>query len=103
MNRFQATAPVKAAPTTITISSLGTVTIPAIVSATALPRMSGPAMFPIAASTTAASGRAARVATSVATALAASCTPFVTAKSKAMLTAATNDALIRGCSHEACA
>ena len=36
---FHATAPVSAAPITKTTSSLGTVTIPAIVSATALPRI----------------------------------------------------------------
>ena len=90
---FHATAPVSAAPITNTTSSMGTVTIPAIVSATAFPRMSGPITLPKAASTIAGPGRAARVATSVAIALAASCKPLVNANASAIPTAITTAAL----------
>ena len=68
--------------------------MPAIVFATALPSRSGPSTLPAAASSTAVPGRAARVATSVAIAFAASCTPLVNAKANAIPTATTSPALI---------
>ena len=89
MITFHATAPVSAAPNTGITSLVGTVTMPAIVFATALPRSSGPSTLPTAASSTALPGRAARVATSVAMALAASWMPFVNAKANAMPIATT--------------
>ena len=90
MSPFHATAPVRAAPRTGITSLVGTVTMPAIVFATALPRRSGPSTLPTAASSTAVPGRAARVATSVAMALAASWTPFVNAKANAIPMATTS-------------
>jgi magnesium chelatase family protein len=58
--------------------------------ATAAPNSSGPIMLQTAARRTAGSGRPARVAMSVAIALAASCSPFVTANANAMTTARPN-------------
>ncbi len=89
MSPFQTTAPVSAAPTTAITSLDGTATIPAIVLATALPNSSGPTTLPTAARMTAEPGRAARVITSVAMALAASCTPLVNAKARAIAMATT--------------
>ena len=57
--------------------------MPPIVSATAAPRSSGPTRLKTEAITIACSGVAARVATSVAIALDASCSPFVAAKASA--------------------
>ena len=92
------TAPVSAAPSTTMTSASGTVTIPAIVSATARPMSSGPITLPAAARSTAGPGRAARVITSVAMELAASCRPFVAANASAMATATTSAALtVRFC------
>ena len=90
MSPFHTTAPVSAAPTTGITSLDGTATMPAIVLATALPSSSGPTTLPTAASTTAVPGRAARVATSVAMAFAASCTPLVNANASAITTATTS-------------
>ena len=87
---FHATAPVSAAPRTGITSSDGTVTMPAIVLATAVPSSSGPSTLPTAASTTALPGRAARVATSVAIAFAASWTPLVNANASAIPIATTS-------------
>jgi hypothetical protein len=50
---FQTTAPVRAAPSTNTISSSGTVTMPAMVSATAVPTTTAPSILKTAASATA--------------------------------------------------
>ena len=61
-------------------------------SATAAPRSNGPSRLKQAAIRAAGSGRAARVATSVAIALAASCRPFVKANAMATQTARTNAA-----------
>jgi hypothetical protein len=58
-------------------------TMPPIVSATAAPTSSGPTRLKIEAITIACSGVAARVATSVAIAFDASCSPFVAAKASA--------------------
>src|SRR5437868_352175 len=55
---FHATAPVSAAPRTGITWSDGTVTIPAIVLATALPSRRGPRTLPVAARSTAVPGRA---------------------------------------------
>ena len=93
--QFHTTAPVSAAPSTGITSLFGTVTMPSIVFATAPPSRSGPRMLATAASNTALPGRAARVATSVAIALAASWTPFVNAKASAITTATTNPVLTR--------
>ena len=70
--RFQVTAPASPAPITRVATSGGTVTMPAIVSATAAPTNSGPSRLKTEAKTIACSGRAARVATRVAIAFAAS-------------------------------
>ena len=59
------------------------VTMPPIVSATAAPTSSGPTRLKIAAITIACSGVAPRVATSVAIAFDASCSPFVVEKASA--------------------
>ena len=61
--------------------------MPPIVSATAAPRSNGPSMLNTEAITIAWSGEAARVATSVAIAFDASCSPFVVAKASASSTA----------------
>ncbi len=61
--------------------------MPPIVSATAAPSSSGPSRLKTEARTIACSGRAARVATSVAIALDASWSPLVTAKTIASRTA----------------
>ena len=90
---FQATAPVSAAPSTTTTSASGTVTIPAMVFATARPMSSGPTTLPTAARTTAGPGRAARVMTSVAMELAASWRPLVAANASAMAMATTRATL----------
>jgi hypothetical protein len=58
-------------------------TMPPIVSATAAPTNSGPIKLKIEAITIACSGVAARVATSVAIAFDASCSPFVVAEASA--------------------
>ncbi len=81
---FQTTAPVSAAPVTATSSFEGTCTMPATVLATAAPIRSGPNRLKNAAKATAGSGRATRVDTRVAMALAASWNPFVSANRKAM-------------------
>ena len=83
VKRFHATAASSPAPMTSTASSPPIVTIPPIVLATAAPTSSGPSMLKTAAIASACPGRAARVATSVAMALDASCSPFVPAKAKA--------------------
>jgi hypothetical protein len=88
--RFQATAAVSAAPTTVTVRDAGTWTIVAIVSATAAPSTSGPSRLQTAARTIAGPGRAPLVATSVAIALAASWKPLVTANARVSTTASTN-------------
>ena len=62
--------------------------MPPMVSATAAPRTNGPSTLPTEASTIAWNGVAARVATSAAIALDASCRPFVTAKRTARAIAA---------------
>ncbi len=62
-------------------------TMPPIARATAAPTSTGPSRLKTAASASAYFGRAARVATSVATALDASCSPFVAAKANASTTA----------------
>ena len=87
---FQTTAPVSPAPTTVTSWPAGTLTIVAIVSATAAPRRSGPRRLQTAARTIACIGRATRVATSVAIAFEASWNPFVTANANAMAMASRN-------------
>ena len=61
--------------------------MPPTVSATAVPARTGPSTVNTDASTTAWAGRAARVATSAATALAESWKPLVKSKAKAMTTA----------------
>jgi hypothetical protein len=68
--------------------------MPSIVSATAPPSRTGPATLHTAASSTAEAGRAARVATRVAIAFAASWTPFVNANAKAIAIANTSPVLI---------
>ena len=68
--------------------------MPAIVLATAVPSSNGPSTLPTAASTTALPGRAARVATNVAIAFAASWTPLVNANANAIAIAATSPVLI---------
>ena len=75
----QATAAVRPAPTMATPSAPSTVTIPAMVPATAVPITSGPRKLKTAASTTAGPGRATRVTMGMATAAAASFTPFSSA------------------------
>ena len=87
VRRFQRTAPSAPEPITTTASAPETVTIPAIVSATAVPTRSAPNMLKTADSTTACPGRAPRVATSVAIAFAASWKPFVSANASANETA----------------
>ncbi len=87
---FHVTAPVSPAPTTATSCDVGTFTIVAMVLATAAPSRSGPIMLQTAARSTAGSGRPARVAIRVAIALAASCSPFVTANANAMTRARPN-------------
>ena len=72
VSRFQSVAASTPAPIVATASSGATVTIPAIVSATAVPTRSAPSMLKTAARTIACPGRAPRVATRVAIALAAS-------------------------------
>ena len=59
VKKFHTTAPVRPAPTTAITSDGATVTMPAIVSATAAPSKRGPRTFPIVASTIACAGRAA--------------------------------------------
>ena len=72
VSRFQSVAARTPAPITSTACAAGTSTIPAIVSATAVPTSRAPSMLKTVASTIACPGRAPRVATSVAIALAAS-------------------------------
>jgi hypothetical protein len=69
---FQSVAASAPAPMTTTACSAGTVTMPAIVSATAEPTSSAPSMLKTAESAIAGPGPAPRVATSVAMAFAAS-------------------------------
>jgi hypothetical protein len=66
------------------------VTMPPIALATAPPTSSGPSRLNTAASASACRGRAARVATSVAITLDASCKPFVIANANASTMAAMN-------------
>jgi hypothetical protein len=80
---FQKIAASSPAAITSTPVSPPTVTMPPIVSATAAPTNSGPTRLKIEAITIAWSGVAARVATSVAIAFEASCSPFVVAKASA--------------------
>ena len=80
---FQITEAVSPAPITATVCDGGSVTMPASVSATAVPSSSGPTTLPTVASATAGPGRAARVATSAAIEFAASCRPFVSANASA--------------------
>ncbi len=87
MSTFQSAAASTPEPITATASADGTVTIPAIVSATAVPTSSAPSMLKTAESAIAGPGRAPRVATSVAIAFAASCKPFVSANASANETA----------------
>ena len=89
VKRFQTTAPVSPAPMTGTMISGDTSTILATVSATAAPSRKGPTRFASEAMMTAGTGLAARVATSVAMALAASWKPVVSAKARATRMAAT--------------
>src|SRR5262249_7077624 len=70
--------------------------MPPMVSATAAPTTSGPSRLNTPARTTACSGRAARVATSVAIAFDASWNPLVTAKAKASASATPKPACIAG-------
>ena len=84
---FQITAPSTPEPITATASAGSTVTIPAIVSATAVPTSSAPSMLKTPDRTIACPGRAPRVATSVAIAFAASWNPFVNEKANANATA----------------
>jgi hypothetical protein len=91
-SRFQVTAAVKAAPTTTTVCAAVTWTMPAIVSATAAPNSSGPSRLQTAARVIAGPGRAPRVATRVAIALAASWKPLVNANANVTTTASTNAA-----------
>ena len=72
MIRFQVTALARPAPITAVASAGETVTMPPMVSATAAPTNSGPSRLKTVASTIACFGRAARVATRAAIALAAS-------------------------------
>ena len=72
VRRFHTTPASTAEPITATASDGWTVTIPAIVFATAVPSRSAPIMLKVADMTIAGPGRAARVATSVAIAFAAS-------------------------------
>ena len=90
MSRFQATAAARPDPITAVAADGATVTMPPIVSATAAPTSSGPSMLKIEAITIACSGVAARVATSVAIAFDASCSPFVIAKASANTIAITS-------------
>ena len=80
---FQSSAASSPAPITSTPVAPPTVTMPPIVSATALPTTSGPSRLKTAAISTACSGRAARVATSAAIAFDASWIPLVNANSTA--------------------
>ncbi len=80
---FQMTDAVSPAPMIATVWLGGTVIMPATRFATAVPSTSGPITLPSVANATAGPGRAARVATSAAIEFAASCRPFVSAKSSA--------------------
>ena len=88
--RFQTSAPLTPAPMTATTWSAGTSTIFPTVSATAAPSSSGPSRVNTAATASAGPGIAVRVATSVATASAASCTPFVKLNAVAAMIAASS-------------
>ena len=68
--------------------------MPPIVSATAAPTTSGPSRLKTAASSTACSGVAPRVATSAAIAFDASWIPFVNAKAKTKTSAIANGVVI---------
>jgi hypothetical protein len=70
-------------PMTATPTEAGTVTIPAMVSATAVPTSIAPSILKTDERTMACPGRAPRVATSVAIAFAASWNPFVRANARA--------------------
>ena len=96
MIRFQVTAAASPDPIT-SIASLESPisTMPPIVSATAAPTTNGPRRLNAEAKTIACSGVAARVATSVAFALAASCSPLVTAHATASEIAITSPASTR--------
>ena len=94
VRRFQVTAAASPAPMTATPSAGATVTRPPIVSATAAPTSSGPSRLHTDAIAIACPGVAARVATRVAIALEASCSPFVTAKAIASSTASARPASI---------
>ena len=83
VSRFHPVAPASPAPTTATIWVCGTVTILPMVSATAVPSRTAPAMLKTADSATACPGVAPRVATSVAIAFDASWKPLVSAKDAA--------------------
>jgi hypothetical protein len=94
VKRFHITAEARPAAITAIPVLPSAVTIPPTVSATAAPRSSGPSRLNAAASSAACSGRAARVATSAAIALDASCSPFVTANASASAMASANPAFI---------
>ena len=89
MYTFQITAPVSPAPMTGTPWAGLTVTSLPTVLATAAPKRSGPSRLKTDAIKTAGSGRATRVATSVAIEFAASWNPFVRANANAMRIART--------------
>ena len=76
---------------TATPSLAGTVTMPAIVSATAVPTRTAPSMLKVADSAIACPGRAPRVATRVAIAFAASWNPFVSENANEHATASARD------------